>query len=158
MKKIYFAFLFLCILATAQTTTYNPSVQYGEEQQEIYDTFKELFVKRVESESYQKWRQASNIFLEKTNQPLKTLMTEHTTFLEWIKNNLSSTAFESYEEAENDWNTLTEAYILDKKENSEYYTLTEKLYKEEWGYRLIADAMSDVICSNSEIFKRTKKQ
>lgn len=70
----------------------------------------------------------------------------------YIKENLDTTLFESYDAAVAEWENLETAQIKDWQENKEYYNLRKKI-TQRWGVRMLADVGDEIEKEYPEKFK-----
>jgi|SRR5690606_9245306 len=146
MKFLYtLSFLIFSLNSIAQTTEEKPvdattekATTFNQEEYEMELTkLRHLYAKMINSESYIKQLETGKEFMIKTNMSMEEMEyfffpKKETEILDWIKNNLEKTDFQSYETAE-----IQLKYFIDsdKKialENKEFLEL-QSVFIEKYG-------------------------
>lgn len=87
-----------------------------------YKKLKELFIKRIDTESYKKESKLVSDYGDKLNlTPSDSEQFQEMEVLEWIKVNLKQTNFKTMEEAEKEWAAVEIAQEIELQENLAYH-------------------------------------
>jgi hypothetical protein len=156
MKSFYTILLTLIITCTytasAQIVAEKPKhekLTKGPEYDKHYAKLKELHIKELNSESHKKSKELHKAFVKKLNYKGK-YQDISKNVLDWVKENLYQTSFESYEAAEKEWKAVQVANFKSIKENQEYYdySLTCLRYCDN---DIIIQVMMDVMQEHPEL-------
>jgi len=160
MKNTHFgALLIICIFPLfiqAQTTLYNPqteSTDFKINYKEVHEKLKQLYIKKLDSESHIRAAVLSKDFVKKMNHPDKGREQNYLKNpLNWIQHNLDKTGFSSYEEAEIAWKNLQEEWNNETVENQAYYSFLNEA-RGIYGPQLFNDVYMAVFNDHPEKFK-----
>lgn len=146
--------------ATAQTSTYNTTISLGQDSLYNADYFKlkQLYIKKLDSETHYKCLVLGERFVAKINHPAKrdALRYIYKDPLKYIKENLSTTSFESYDAAVEEWEALTIAQMQDWEANREFYKL-EDVVRKRWGSKILSDVADEIDRESPEKFNLLEK-
>lgn len=159
MRTLHTLLLLLFTLASySQTTEYNPLTEIsGTEYTNTYAAFKKAYIAKLDSQTHYDFLYEGSIFFKKMNYPggPKALASVGG-HLSWIKENIESTSFESYEEAQAEWDKVLKLKSLEYIENEKYHLLFDRLMKESWGQKIIGDVIVELKTDFPEKFTVTK--
>lgn len=130
---------------SAQNTEYFPLTDTeASEYNNDYKAFKSAYIKKLDSELHYKILILSKEFIDKLNhsENLKALSYIKDP-LKYIKENFSTTSFESYETAVAEWEALGELQVKEWQENSSYYKLQLAILQ-KWGTKMLVDVTTEV--------------
>ncbi len=117
MKKLLLFILVLLCKSVAGQTSSLQTDSITNEYTIRYNKLKELYIKKIDSESYKTANSLLSSFVKKTHMRKLTDMP----MLVWIKLNLYITEFKSFEEAQKEWDAVEAAQEIEFEENTEYY-------------------------------------
>lgn len=96
---------------------------------DMFARLKKLYRKQKESASYQKYIQLRSSFFEKTKLYDSSLKGDSNAMLQWVRENIQSTGFRDFAEADVEWNAVRSALSKSTKDNSAYFEFVEKVFK-----------------------------
>ncbi|KAF2518742.1 hypothetical protein E0W68_08295 [Flavobacterium salilacus subsp. salilacus] len=161
MKKLYpniiaAIILLSSLVSIAQNTEYNPSSRNEANKQEYdstFNAFKKLYIDKLDSDIHYRIMDLSKEFVRKMNHPEKSMALINTKYpLPWIKENLSTTFFESYGEAIKEWEHLSELMAISYEQNREYYEMKDKILK-KWGVEMLDSVTQEIRREQPQKFK-----
>lgn len=153
MKIIYKCFfaatiLLLPVNAIAQQVDIfkHPVVLKDSSYTAMYNTLKQLSVKERASDSFKKMDSLTKAFNAKMNADTftKKQLTDDDKRLAWIRQNIATTRFDSYEAAVTEWEAVKESSKKLIAENIDLYAYMVKAVQLH-GSSLLADVMTEVI-------------
>lgn len=123
-----------------------------------YKKLKELFIKRIDSESYKKENRLFTGYVDKLNlKPSDSELFEEMEPLEWAKANLKQTNFKTVAEAEKEWAAVEIAQDMELKENSAYHNYYFETLKATRKFDTYSILLEEVMEEYPDKFPKTKE-
>lgn len=123
-----------------------------------YKKLKELFIKRIDTESYKKEDKLFTAYVDKLNlTPADNEQFQEMEVLEWIKVNLKQTSFKTMEEAEKEWAAVEIAQEIELQENSAYHNYYFETLKATRKFDTYAILLEEVMEEYPEKFPKPKE-
>ncbi|NDI98778.1 hypothetical protein GWA97_06790 [Flavobacterium sp. LaA7.5] len=116
-----------------------------------YEQLKALYIKMLDTDSYQESSKLMKSFFQKMNKKDKTVLIHPDDYINWVKDNIEQTDFKSFTEAEFEWDIIK---LLQKKsieENQGYYDFLMKAISKH-GATISSDVLMSVRRENPEKF------